>query len=238
VSTCLAAHTVPPEFREDRAGYIALVINQILAAVRHQGLAQYCDAFCDEHAFTLEETRAVLVAAKRLGFGLRLHAEQFHADGAALLAAEFGAATADHLEACEASSFDALRKAKVQPVLLPASVFCIGRTRYPDARGMIGAGLAPVLATDFNPGSSPTTSLPFVMSLACLQMKMLPAECLVATTMNAAASLGLAEEIGSLEAGKRADFLIHQFRDYREIAYFLAAAAVPRVFIGGALIEV
>ncbi len=233
VSTVLAAHTVPPEFRGNRSAYIALIINQILPAVRTAGLAQYCDAFCDEHAFTLAETRSIFVAAKRLGFKLRIHAEQFHADGAALLAAEFGAATADHLEACDPSSFAALRMANVQPVLLPASVFAIGRTRYPDARTMIEAGLAPVLATDFNPGSSPTTSLPFVMSLACLQMKMLPAECLVATTINAAHSLGLTNEIGSLEAGKRADFLIHEFNDYREIAYFIASAATPRAFIDG-----
>jgi imidazolonepropionase len=233
VSTVLAAHTVPIEFKDDRAAYVALIVNEILPAVRHQGLAHFCDAFCDEHAFTLAETREVLVAAKRLGFDLRLHAEQFHADGAALLAAEFGAVTADHLEACEPASFAALRLANVLPVLLPASVFAIGRSKYPDARGMIAAGLAPVLATDFNPGSSPATSLPFVMSLACLQMRMLPAECLVATTMNAAAGLGLAHEIGSLEVGKRADFLIHEFDDYRQIAYFIAASAQPRVFIGG-----
>jgi imidazolonepropionase len=236
VSTVLAAHTVPAEYRADRAGYLRLVVEEILPAVKHENLAKYCDAFCDAHAFTLTETRTVMEAATRLGFGVRLHAEQFHADGAALLAAEFGAATADHLEATEPSIFAALREAGVQPCLLPASVFAIGRTKYPDARGMIEAGLAPMLATDFNPGSSPTTSLPFVMSLACLQMRMLPAECVVATTINAAASLGLANEIGSLEAGKRADFLIHEFDDYREIAYFVAAAATPRVFIGGRIV--
>jgi imidazolonepropionase len=238
VSTVLAAHTVPAEFRDDRAAYVALVTDEILPAVKRHNLAKYCDAFCDAHAFTLEETRTVLEAAKRLGFGLRLHAEQFHSDGAALLAAELGAVTVDHLEACVPSNFAALRAANVQPVLLPASVFAIGRTHYPDARGMIAAGLAPVLATDFNPGSSPTTSLPFVMSLACLQMKMLPSEALVAATINAAHSLGLAGEIGSLEAGKRADFLIHEFDDYREIAYFVAAAAQPQVFIAGRRVSV
>jgi imidazolonepropionase len=233
VSTVLAAHTVPAEYRERRAAYLSLVIQQILPAVAEGKLARYCDAFCDEHAFTLAETRAVFARAQELGFGLRIHAEQFHADGGALLAAEFGAVTADHLESTLPESFPALWVAAVQPVLLPASVFCIGHTRYPDARGMIEAGLAPVLATDFNPGSSPTTSLPFVMSLACVWMRMSPAEALTAVTMNAACSLGLEREIGSLEVGKRADFLIHEFEDYREIAYFVAAAAKPRVFIRG-----
>jgi imidazolonepropionase len=233
VSTVLAAHTVPAEYREKRADYLSLVIDEILPAVAAQESAQYCDAFCDEHAFTLAETRTVFARAKQLGFGLRLHAEQFHADGGAALAAEFGAVTADHLESTQPASFAALRAAGVQPVLLPASVFCIGHHRYPDARGMIAAGLAPVLATDFNPGSSPTTSLPFVMSLACVSMRMLPSESLTAVTVNAACSLGLGNEIGSLEAGKRADVLIHEFNDYREIAYFVAAMAEPRVFIRG-----
>jgi imidazolonepropionase len=233
VSTVLAAHTVPAEYREQRAEYLSLVTEQILPTVAEQKLAQYCDAFCDEHAFTLAETRTVFARAKELGFGLRLHAEQFHADGGAALAAELGAATADHLESTQPESFAALRAAGVQPVLLPASVFCIGHSRYPDARGMIAAGLAPALATDFNPGSSPTTSLPFVMSLACIWMRLSPAEALTAVTINAACSLGLGGEIGSLEAGKQADFLLHEFNDYREIAYFVSAAARPRVFVRG-----
>jgi imidazolonepropionase len=233
VPTVLAAHTVPPEFRSNRAAYVELVTEEILPLVADKNLARYCDAFCDEHAFTLAETRRVFKRAKDLGFGLRLHAEQFHADGGAKLAAEFGAATADHLESTEPESFAALREAGVQPVLLPASVFCIGRRKYPDVRGMITAGLAPVLATDFNPGSSPVTSLPLVMSLACLEMGMLPSEALTAVTANASCSLGLGREVGTLEAGKSADFLVHEFRDYRELAYFLGVSAGPRVYIDG-----
>ena len=235
VSTCLAAHTVPREFRENRRVYIDLVIREILPAVKKEALAEYCDAFCDEHAFTLSETREILSAAKALGFKLRLHAEQFHADGAALLAAELGATTADHLEATQPASFAAMREAGVQPCLVPASVFCIGGTKYPDARGMIAAGLAPVLATDFNPGSSPTTSLPFVMSLACLQMKMSPAEALTCCTVNAAFSLALGSQVGQLATGSRADFCIWPFTDYREIAYYVASAASPRVWMEGKL---
>lgn len=237
VSTCLAAHTVPREFRENRRVYIDLVIREILPAVKKESLAEYCDAFCDEHAFTLSETREIFLAAKTLGFELRLHAEQFHADGAALLAAELGAITADHLEATQPASFAAMREAGVQPCLVPASVFCIGNTKYPDVRGMIAAGLAPVLATDFNPGSSPTTSLPFVMSLACLQMKMSPAEALTSCTVNAACSLGLGSQVGRLAVGKRADFCIWPFEDYREIAYYVASASNPRLFIRGLPLE-
>ena len=128
---------------------------------------------------------------------------------------------------------DSLRAANVQPVLLPGSVFCLQRTQYPPARAMVEAGLAIVLATDFNPGSSPVPSMPFMLSLACLQMGLTPAEALSAATINAAFSLGLGGQIGSLEVGKQADFLIHGCTDYRDLAYFVAAPLGLRVFIAG-----
>lgn len=233
VPTLLAAHAVPLEFRENRAGYIALVINEILPQAVAQHLVRYCDVFCDEYAFTLDESSRILTAAKLAGLGLRMHAEQFSPDGAVSMAAQLGAATADHLECTDARGIAAMRGAGVQPVLLPASVFCLGRSQYPNARAMIDTGLATVLATDFNPGSSPTTSMPFVMTLACQQMKMLPSEALVSATINAAYSLNLGNKIGSLEAGKAADFLIHEFHDYRELAYFAAVPNLPQVFIAG-----
>lgn len=232
-ATLLAAHTVPPEFQHNRSDYVALILQEILPRVIHEGLAQFCDVFCDEHAFTLPESRTILTAAKQAGIGLRMHVEQFASDGGAELAAELGAATADHLEFTGDRGIAALQRAGVQPVLVPASVFCLGSSRYPQARAMMEAGLAVILATDFNPGSSPTTSMPFVMSLACQQMKMLPAEALVAATINAAYSLGLGDTIGSLEAGKAADFLIHEFTDYRDLAYFAAVPNLPHVFIAG-----
>jgi imidazolonepropionase len=232
-STLLAAHIVPPEYKQDREGYIRLIIERLIPAVVEQSLAQYCDVFCDDHAFTVEESRRILVEAKRHGLGLRMHVEQFRVDGGAKLAAELGAVTADHLECTNEEGFAALYQAGVQPVLLPASVFALSRTEYPDARGMIAAGLAPVVATDFNPGSSPTASMPFILSLATLYLRMLPSEAIVASTINAAASLGMAGEIGSLEPGKRADFVIHECQDYRELAYFIATPARPRVFIKG-----
>ena len=149
------------------------------------------------------------------------------------MAAELAAATADHLEAVTSETLDLLREAAVQPVLLPGSVFALGREQYPPARKMIELGLGIVLATDFNPGSSPVASMPFILSLACLQMHLNPAEVLTAATLNAACSLGLGDRAGSLEAGKDADFLIHEFGDYRELAYFIAAPFRPRVFVAG-----
>jgi imidazolonepropionase len=165
--------------------------------------------------------------------GLRVHAEQFRPGTGAALAAELNAATADHLEVATDEVLHQLETAGVQPVLLPGSVFALRRTQYPPARTMVDLGLAIVLATDFNPGSSPIASMPFILSLACLQMGLSPAEALTAATVNAAWSLGLGGRVGSLETGKQADFLIHEFTDYRELAYFIAAPARQRAFVAG-----
>ena len=238
VSTLLAAHTVPPEFAGRRAEYVRLVAEELIPEVAAQKLARYCDAFCDDHAFTVDECRTVLTAARAHGLGLRIHAEQFRPGTGAALAAELGAATVDHLETVTEETIAQLRAAHVQPVLLPGSVFCLSRTQYPAARAMVDAGLGIVLATDFNPGSSPVASMAFVMSLACLEMRMTPAEALTAATINAAWSLGLGEEIGSLEVGKRADLLMHECADYRELAYFVAAPLRPRVFVAGSEVAI
>jgi imidazolonepropionase len=233
IPTLLAAHTIPPEFANNRTEYVRWIAEDLIPEVANLKLARYCDAFCDDHAFTVDETRTVLTAAKHHGLGLRIHAEQFRPGTGAALAAELHAATADHLETVTEETLLKLKAASVQPVLLPGSVFALSRTHFPPARRMIELGLAPVLATDFNPGSSPVPSMPFMLSLACLQMGMLPAEALSAATINAAYSLDLGHEIGSLEPGKQADFLLHEFTDYRELAYFIAAPARPRVFVAG-----
>jgi len=233
VPTLLAAHTVPREMADRRDEYLRGIIDELIPEVAAKKLARYCDAFCDDHAFTVTETRQVLEAAKRHGLGLRIHAEQFRPGTGAALGAELKAATVDHLETVTGETLRLLLSAGVQPVLLPASVFCLGRDQYPPARTMIEMGLPVVIATDFNPGSSPAPSMPFTMSLACIHMRMMPAEVLIAATINAAWSLGLGNETGSLESGKVADFLIHECEDYRELAYYVAAPARPRVFVAG-----
>jgi imidazolonepropionase len=231
VPTFLGAHEIPDEFRERREDYIELVINEMLPQSRK--LAEYCDIFCEPHVFPLDDARNILNRAKENGFKLRMHVDQLGNSGGARLAAELGAATADHLEHTDAAGIAAMRDAGVQPVLLPGSVYALGLKRYPDARAMIEAGLGVVLASDFNPGSSPTPSIPMILSLACTQMKMTPAEALTAVTINAACSLQRGAEIGSLEPGKRADFVIHDCTDYRELAYFFGVQSAQSVYIGG-----
>jgi len=234
VATFLGAHEVPDEYRGRADDYIDVVIHEMLPRVRAEGLAEFCDVFCEPNVFPAAQARRILLAAKAQGFGIRMHADQFSADEGSLVAAEVGAATADHLEATTAAGLEALGAAGVQPVLLPASVYNLGSARYPAARCMIELGLAVVLATDFNPGSAPTTSMPLVLSLAATHMKMTPAEGITAATVNAAYSLGRGREIGSLEAGKLADVAIHDCEDYRELPYFFGRDTAWKVFLGGA----
>jgi len=235
VPTFLGAHEIPDEFRGRLDDYVELVTREMIPAVAAAKLAEYCDVFCESFVFPAAKARVIFEAARAAGLKLRLHADQFSADEGALLAAEMGAATADHLECTTDRGLEALRAAGVQPVLLPGSVYHLGSTRYPAARRMIDLGLALVLATDFNPGSSPTASIPFVLSLACTQMKMTPAEAIAATTVNAAHSLGRAAEIGSIVTGKRADLVVHDCGDYRELPYFTGREPAHAVFLGGIL---
>jgi imidazolonepropionase len=199
------------------------------------GVAEYCDVFCEPNVFPAPAALRILHAAKALGLGIRLHADQFHGDYGSMIAAETGAVTADHLEATSDAGLRALETAGVQPVLLPASVYALGLTKYPAARRMIEMGMRVVLATDFNPGSSPTASMPMALSLACTQMKLTPAEAIAAATINAARSLGRAGVIGSLEPGKQADFVIHDCGDYRELPYFFGRETAKKVYIAGVL---
>jgi imidazolonepropionase len=235
VPTFLGAHDIPEEYRERREDYVALVIEEMLPRVAEEKLAEYADVFCEERVFTVEESRRILTAARARGLGLRLHADQLSLSGGARLAAQLRATTADHLEHTDASGIAALKSANVQPVLLPGSVYALGQTRYPAAREMIDAGLAVVLATDFNPGSSPTPSMPMVLSLASTHLKMTPAESITAATINAAYSLGRGDSLGSLETGKHADFVIHDCEDYREVAYFFGVEHARAVYVEGRL---
>jgi len=233
VPTFLGAHDIPGEYQSRRQTYVNLIINEMLPRVAEEKLAEYGDVFCEEGVFTSDESWEILSAARCHGLGLRVHADQLSLSGGAKLAAQLNCATADHLEHTDATGIAALKAAKVQPVLLPGSVYALGSHDYPAAREMVDAGLAVVLATDFNPGSSPVPSMTMILSLACTQMKMTPAEAISASTINAAYSLGRGDEIGSLEKGKRADFVIHDAADYRELAYFFGIEHPWRVYASG-----
>lgn len=235
VPTFLGAHSVPPEYRSRRDEYVSLIVDEMLPQVAQQKLAEYCDVFCEEKVFTTDESWRILSAARCHGLGLRMHADQLSLSGGAKLAAELGTVTADHLEHTDAAGIEALKEARVQPVLLPGSVYALGSARYPAAREMIDAGLAVVLATDFNPGSSPTPSMTMILSLATTHMKMTPAEAVTAATINAAYSLNRGDKLGSLEPGKVADFVIHDCEDYRELAYFFGINHAWRVYVHGKL---
>ena len=225
VPTFLGAHEFPDECQNPSTGltredYLRLVLDEMLPRVAAEDLARYADVFCESHVFTADEACRVLERAGELGLGLRVHAEQLSLSGGARLAAELGAVTADHLEWVDDDGIRALATAGTIAVLLPGAVFNLGLTRYPPARAMIEAGLAVALATDFNPGSSPTPSMQMILSIACTQMRMTPSEAITAATINPAYSLGLGSEVGSLEAGKQADIVIFDCQDYRQIPYF------------------
>jgi imidazolonepropionase len=231
VPTVLGAHAVPREMSVQQ--YVELVINELLPRVSSEKLAEFCDVFCEQGYFDIDQSRTILSAAKTLGLNLRGHVDQLSNSGGAKMMAELGATTADHLEQTDEEGIAALKKANVQPVLVPGSVYALGSSRYPRAREMIEAGLAVVLATDFNPGSSPTPSMPMVLSLACTQMKMSPAEAITAATINAAHSLNRGSKIGSLETGKLANFVMFDSEDYRELAYWFGTPQTHSVYVRG-----
>jgi imidazolonepropionase len=233
VPTFLGAHAVPKEDHSQPNQYIRHLIDEMLPKVAGERLAEFCDVFCEQGYFSIDQAREILTAARRVGLRLRIHADQLTNGGGAELAAELRATTADHLEKTDGNGIAAMKRANVQPVLLPGSVYALGLTIYPPARDMINAGLAVVLATDFNPGSSPTPSMPMVLSLGCTQMKMAPAEAITASTVNAAHSLGRADSIGTLEQGKLANFVIFECSDYREIPYWFGVSPVEAVYVRG-----
>lgn len=231
VPTFLGAHAIPKNMSASE--YVDLVINEMLPRVVDEKLAEFCDIFCECGYFDIEQSRKILTAAKKLGLKLRMHVDQLTNSGGAKLAAELGAMTADHLEKTDEQGIAAMKTANVQPVLVPGSAYALGSTCYPRAREMIQAGQAVVLATDFNPGSSPTPSMPMVLSLASTQMKMSPAETVTASTINAAYSLNRGDKIGSLEPGKVANFAIFDCEDYRELAYWFGFPQTHAVYVRG-----
>ena len=233
VPTFLGAHTIPPEHRGSRAGYVRTLVEEAIPEVAARGLAEYADAFVDAHAFTAAEARQVLEAARRHGLGVRLHADQLAADGSAELAAELGAASADHLEHVSAAGIEALAASGTCAVLLPAAGFFLRSAAPPPVRALVGAGVAVALATDFNPGTSPTQSMTLAMTFGCLWAGLTVDEALTAATLNAAHALGRAAVTGSLEVGKRADLVVHDVPNRYHLVYRLGEPRVAAVVAGG-----
>jgi imidazolonepropionase len=193
---------------------------ELIPEVAENGLAEYCDVFCERSAFSIAESRQVLLAGKKHGLRPRVHAEQLSNTGATRLGIKLGAASCDHLEYLKPTDIRALAKSKTTATLLPGCDFHLGLKQYAPARQLIDEGAIVALATDFNPGTSPTLSMPMVLSLACTQLRMTPAEAVTAATLNAAYSLGRHKRIGSIEAGKQADLAVFEVADYREIPYY------------------
>lgn len=231
-TTLLAAHVVPAEFKGREEEYVAKVCEEIIPLAAKKKLAQFVDVFCERGAFTLEQTKRIFAAARAHGLGVRAHVGQFTATRIASLLAH-KPASLDHMDCIHPEDVALLAQGETVAVLLPGANYFLGHKDFPDARKLIDAGVLVALATDYNPGSSPTPSLPFVMSLSCTHMKMTPGEAIAATTINAACALGLQERKGSIEAGKDADLAVFDVDDYREIAYWFAWNRCAEMVVAG-----
>jgi len=240
VPTFLAAHAVPTEFAGQPDAYVDLIVEEMLPVVarRLNGQAPlFCDVFCDEGAFTLAQSRRILERAKALGFGLKIHADEFAVLGGTRLAVELGATSADHLVCTPPDDIALLGQSDTVAVLLPGTPFGLGQAHYAPAQALLEAGAALALATDCNPGTSWCESMPFILALACRAMRLTPAQALAAATINAAYAVGRGDRVGSLEPGKQADILIHAVPDYRHLAYRFGTNPVALVIKRGGVIR-
>ncbi len=228
VPTFMGAHLVPKEYKQNREEYIRLVCEEMMPLVAKQGIAKYCDVFCEADTFTVEESRQVLEAGLKYGLTPKIHADEIEAIGGSQLAGEIGAISAEHLIVCPPEGIEALAKGGVIACLLPATSFNLGATFAP-ARDMVNAGVPVAMATDFNPGSCPCLNLQFVINLGCLKYRLTPEEVLTAVTLNAAAAIGMAEKVGSLEPGKQGDLVIWDAPDLDYICYRLGSNLVQTV---------
>jgi imidazolonepropionase len=233
--TCLAAHEVPPEHRDQPKDYVQLVIDQIHPEIARRGLAEAVDVFCEEGVFDLDQTRRMLVDARRYGWRIHLHADELTALGGAQLAVELDALSADHLVFVTDEGVRALAASETVAVLLPGTSFFL-RSSYAPALRMVEEGCAVALATDCNPGSSPTESMPTILALACLEMGLTVEQALTAATLNAAAALGRASEVGSIEVGKRADLTVLGAPTYHHVVYHYGVNPVRHVVKGGEVV--
>lgn len=236
VPTFLGAHTVPKEFKNDRQQYIDLLTDEMIPRVAQEGLAEFCDVFCEKQALYLEESRKILETGKRYGLKPKMHADQLSSGGGAELAAEVGAFSADHLEYVSPVGIERLAEKGVTAVLLPGGSFFLSMKELPPAREIIERGVAVALGTDLNPGSSMTESLPLIMTMGCTMLKMTPKEVIQATTIYAARSIDRENEIGSLDIGKQADILILDIPNYRYLPYHFGIDHVEVVIKKGRLV--
>ena len=235
VSTFLGGHVVPPEFANDRAGYLRLIKEEMLPAVAESGAARFCDVFCDRGAFDLQESHGILLEARRLGMGLKIHADELSCLGGTELAAELGAVSADHLLCVTQAGIEALAHSRTVATLLPGTALFLGLAFAP-ARAIIDRGIPVALATDSNPGTCPCENLLLIGSLACTQMRMSPIEALAGMTLHGAAALNLDGRIGSFEVGKQADFVICDVKRFEQLFYEFGANHVRKVFKRGRLV--
>ncbi len=236
VPTFLGAHEVPDEYRERREAYIELIINEMIPAVAEEKLAVFCDVFTEKNVFSVPESEKILLAAKDYGLIPKLHADELHPLGGAELAAKVRAISADHLLMVSEQGIAAMKSADVVPVILPGTAFFLGKERYAPARKMIDAGLPVALATDYNPGSSFTQNMNLILSIAATQMKMRPAESIGSATLNSARAIGKEKEVGSLEAGKKADITLFDVPNYRYIPYHYGMNHVAMVIRHGQVV--
>ncbi len=235
VTTFMGAHAVPPEYKGRGMDFIDLILSEMLPAVVEENLAEFCDVFCEKNVFSVEESRKLMQKAKALGLKVKLHADEIVQLGGAELAAELGATSADHLLQASDAGVAAMAKAGVVATCLPCTAFSL-REHYARARYMIDQGCAVALATDFNPGSCFTESIPLVIALATLYMNMTIEEVITALTLNGAAAVDRADTVGSLEVGKRGDVVIHEFPSYRFLPYHIAMPTAETVVKNGEVV--
>jgi imidazolonepropionase len=236
VPTWLGAHEIPLEYRnapKARREYVRLLIDEMLPLVSRERLAVFADVFCEPGVFTLDETREILSASRRAGLEVKLHADELEPHGGAELASEIGAVSADHLAAVSSAGISALARSETVATLLPGTMLFLGRERQAPARALIEGGAAVALATDFNPGTSPTFNFPLILTLGVSQLRMSVAEAWIAATVNGAAALGLARTTGQLAPGYSADLVLWDAEDFREIPYWYGDRRCISSWIGG-----
>ena len=236
IPTFMGAHAVPAEYKGDRDGYIRLLCEEMIPAVAGEGLARFCDVFCETGVFSTEESRLILNTARRFGLIPKIHADEIDPIGGSQLAGEVGAISAEHLITCPTSGIDSMAGGGTVACLLPATSLYLGAAFAP-AREMISAGVPVAMASDFNPGSCPCLNMQLVMNLGCLRYRMTPEEALTAVTLNGAAAIGMANTIGSLEAGKKADLVIWEANDLNYIFYRMGSNLVHRVIKSGTIVK-